>query len=45
MKCCGVHVGLAPQMLKMKFFRISVPWRVWCTSGWNCTAYHFLATF
>ncbi len=39
MKCWFVHSGRAWQMPKMKFFRMSVPWRVWWTSGWNWTAY------
>ena len=30
-----VQSGSTPQMRKRKFSRISAPWTVWRTSGWN----------
>ncbi len=51
------NVGGLPEKMKLKLIeplkdlfkdevrRISVPCGVWCTSGWNCTAYHFFAGY
>ena len=37
MKVRGVQLPSQPQMLNTKFSRISRPWTVCTTSGWNCT--------
>ena len=37
MMLTGVHSGLQPQASKRKFLRISIPYSVCLTSGWNWT--------
>jgi hypothetical protein len=37
MMLTGVQSGVQPQASKRKFLRISIPYSVCRTSGWNCT--------
>ena len=41
----GFQLAAQPQMSKAKCDNIRMPWRVWVTSGWNCTPKNCFSSF